>query len=132
MNKLTYGTSVKTGTDALIISLMALGIKKDDEIITVANTAIPTISAIKLFPTDHKSLDITFPDRYSFCAINSTEILKLNTKSLRELSLKFYNDTFLVDQNASFSQKLSRWKRRLLVDARAGLLHSPSEELGNL
>ncbi len=68
-----------------------------------------TISAIKLFPTDHKSLDITFPDRYSFCAINSKAILKLNTKSLRELSLKFYNDTFLVDQNACTSPHLIVW-----------------------
>ena len=58
MNKLTYGVSVKTGTDALIISLMALGIKKDDEVITVANTAIPTISAIKFLQAKIKLVDV--------------------------------------------------------------------------
>ena len=58
INKLRYGTSVKTGTDALIISLMALGIKKDDEVITVANTAIPTISAIKFLQAKIKLVDV--------------------------------------------------------------------------
>jgi len=41
-----YAIGVSTGTDALLISLMSLNIKKGDEIITAANTAIPTISAI--------------------------------------------------------------------------------------
>ena len=44
--KSKYGVAVGSGTDALLISLMALGIKKGDEVITAANTAIPTISAI--------------------------------------------------------------------------------------
>ena len=41
-----YGLAVKSGTDALLISLMSIGIKKGDQVITAANTAIPTISAI--------------------------------------------------------------------------------------
>lgn len=41
-----YGIGVNSGTDALIISLMAIGIKKGDEVITTSNTAIPTVSAI--------------------------------------------------------------------------------------
>ena len=41
-----YGVAVSSGTDALLISLLAIGIKKGDEIITVSNTAIATISAI--------------------------------------------------------------------------------------
>ena len=41
-----YGVAVGSGTDALLISLLSLGIKKNDEVITAANTAIPTISAI--------------------------------------------------------------------------------------
>ena len=44
--KSKYGIAVGSGTDALLISLKALNIKKNDEIITAANTAIPTISAI--------------------------------------------------------------------------------------
>ena len=41
-----YGVAVGSGTDALLISLMSLDIKRGDEVITAANTAIPTISAI--------------------------------------------------------------------------------------
>ena len=44
--KSKYGVAVGSGTDALYISLKALNIKKGDEVITAANTAIPTISAI--------------------------------------------------------------------------------------
>jgi aminotransferase EvaB len=41
-----YGIAVGSGTDALLISLKSIGIKYGDEVITAANTAIPTISAI--------------------------------------------------------------------------------------
>ena len=41
-----YGIAVGSGTDALLISLTTLNLKPGDEIITAANTAIPTISAI--------------------------------------------------------------------------------------
>ena len=41
-----YGVAVGSGTDALLISLKSIGIKNGDEVITAANTAIPTISAI--------------------------------------------------------------------------------------
>lgn len=44
--KSKYGIAVGSGTDALLISLMSLHLKKNDEIITASNTAIPTISAI--------------------------------------------------------------------------------------
>ena len=41
-----YCTSVNSGTDALKISLLALGIGKGDEVITSSHTALATISAI--------------------------------------------------------------------------------------
>ena len=46
MYKSNYGIAVGSGTDALLIALRSINIKKGDEIITAANTAIPTISAI--------------------------------------------------------------------------------------
>tara|TARA_B100001057_G_scaffold468963_1_gene528816 strand:- start:918 stop:2042 length:1125 start_codon:yes stop_codon:yes gene_type:complete len=44
--KAKYGIAVGSGTDALLISLKTLNLKTGDEVITAANTAIPTISAI--------------------------------------------------------------------------------------
>jgi len=41
-----YGIGVANGTDAIFLALKALGVSKDDEVITVSNTAIPTVSAI--------------------------------------------------------------------------------------
>ncbi|MEX2113057.1 MAG: DegT/DnrJ/EryC1/StrS family aminotransferase [Pirellulales bacterium] len=42
------GVGVGNGTDALAIALRALGIGPGDEVITVANTALPTVSAIRM------------------------------------------------------------------------------------
>ena len=56
--KARYGVAVKSGTDALMISLKAIGIKNGDEVITAANTAIPTISAIRSLGAIPKLVDI--------------------------------------------------------------------------
>jgi dTDP-3-amino-2,3,6-trideoxy-4-keto-D-glucose/dTDP-3-amino-3,4,6-trideoxy-alpha-D-glucose/dTDP-2,6-dideoxy-D-kanosamine transaminase len=41
-----YGIGVANGTDAIFLALKALEINEKDEVITVSNTAIPTVSAI--------------------------------------------------------------------------------------
>lgn len=40
------GVGVNSGTDAIFIALLALGVGRGDEVITVPNTAVPTASAI--------------------------------------------------------------------------------------
>ncbi len=38
---------VNSGTDAIVVTLRALGVGPQDEVVTVANTAVPTVSAIR-------------------------------------------------------------------------------------
>tara|TARA_Y100000389_G_C17460220_1_gene521147 strand:- start:2568 stop:3695 length:1128 start_codon:yes stop_codon:yes gene_type:complete len=45
-NKSKFGLGVANGTDALFIALKSLNIGNNDEVITVSNTAIPTVAAI--------------------------------------------------------------------------------------
>lgn len=53
-----YGIGVNSGTDAIKIALKALEIGRNDEIITVANTAIATVSAIREIGAIPKFVDI--------------------------------------------------------------------------
>ena len=57
-NESRYGIGVKSGTEALIIALKALKISNNDEVITVSNTAIPTIAAIKSVGAKVKFVDV--------------------------------------------------------------------------
>jgi len=58
-----YGVGVNSGTDALFLGLKALGIGHGDEVITVPNTAVPTVSAIVSTGAIPRFVDIE-PDTY--------------------------------------------------------------------
>jgi aminotransferase EvaB len=58
-----YGVGVNSGTDALFLGLKALDIGPGDEVITVANTAVPTVSAIVSAGAVPRFVDID-PDTY--------------------------------------------------------------------
>ncbi len=68
-----------------------------------------TINKLRSFQTNERSIDINFADRYSFCVINQSKLAKLNKHELKILIQKFYNDTYLVDQNACSSPHLIVW-----------------------
>lgn len=57
------GVGVNSGTDALFIALKALGVGPGDEVITVSNTAVPTVSAIVSAGARPVFVDID-PDTY--------------------------------------------------------------------
>lgn len=68
-----------------------------------------TIKAIRKFPLQERSSELTFADRYSLCLLDSKKIEKLNEFDLKLLVQRFYNDTYLFDQNACSSPHLILW-----------------------
>lgn len=68
-----------------------------------------TIENIRSLKTKPRCIDICFADRYSICVINGDEILKASDDVIKRLSEDFYNDTYLMDQNACSSPQLVLW-----------------------
>jgi dTDP-3-amino-2,3,6-trideoxy-4-keto-D-glucose/dTDP-3-amino-3,4,6-trideoxy-alpha-D-glucose/dTDP-2,6-dideoxy-D-kanosamine transaminase len=57
------GIGVNSGTDAIFLGLKALGVGPGDEVVTVANTAVPTVAAIRATGANAILVDIE-PDTY--------------------------------------------------------------------
>ena len=68
-----------------------------------------TIRYIRKFPIAIRSVEIAFADRYSFSVIDTESILKLNDIQIKRLAEGFYNDNYLMDQNACSSSHLIVW-----------------------
>ena len=69
-----------------------------------------TISNIrKIASVPERCVDIAFSDRYSLCVIDAPSVIKLDETELIRLSERFYNDTYLMDQNACSSPHLIVW-----------------------
>ncbi len=58
-----HGVGVNSGTDALTLALRACGLGEGDEVLTVSNTAVPTVSAIVSAGGVPRFVDIN-PDTY--------------------------------------------------------------------
>jgi hypothetical protein len=98
-----------------------------------------TIHHLRQMPASPRCLDISFADRYSLCLLSAPAVLATEDKSLRALAVGFYNDVFLLDQNACSSPHLILWQgTRLEVkaakerfwDAIQALLHSKGQLSG--
>lgn len=69
-----------------------------------------TIRNIRKFPVPHRAVEVCFSDRYSFCVMDSSAVLALSEAELSRLVDQFYNDTYLMDQNACSSPHLVVWR----------------------
>ena len=69
-----------------------------------------TIKKFKNLKTKKNCKNIYFSDKYSMSILNSSEIIKLNDSSLTVLCKNFYNDSYLMDQNACSSPHIIFWK----------------------
>jgi len=77
-----------------------------------------TIRNIRALSTPERCIDIAFSDRYSFCVIKAEAVLALEERKLRQLAEQFYNDSYLMDQNACSSPHLVVWLGELREIAR--------------
>ncbi len=68
-----------------------------------------TIAEIRKAPLQPRSVEITFADRYSFGIISAKAILDASDKERVILAKNFYNDTYLMDQNACSTPHLICW-----------------------
>lgn len=68
-----------------------------------------TILELKKYETKSKNIDIPFSDRYSIALINSYKFTKLPKYKKENLVRNFYNDTYVVDQNACSSPHVIFW-----------------------
>ena len=77
-----------------------------------------TIKNIRNFKVPERTIDIAFADRYSFSIIGAEKLLNLSKFEIKILVEKFYNDTYLVDQNACSSPSLIIWSGKDIKNAR--------------
>ena len=69
-----------------------------------------TIASIKALPTSPRCVDIAFADRYSLALIDGNAVLAADDIALKRLAENFYNDTWLMDQNACSSPQVICWE----------------------
>lgn len=68
-----------------------------------------TIASVLAGGGKPRSADVLFADRYSICLIDGEKILSADDRALSSLAQSFYNDTWLMDQNACSSPQLILW-----------------------
>ena len=69
-----------------------------------------TIASIRAMPTMPRCIDICFADRYSVALIDGAAVLAADDARIARLAEEFYNDTYLMDQNACSSPQVILWE----------------------
>lgn len=69
-----------------------------------------TIAAIKALPAKPRCVDICFADRYSVALVDGSAVLAADETQIARLAEGFYNDTYLMDQNACSSPQVILWE----------------------
>ena len=125
-----FGVGVNSGTDALQIALMSIGIKKDDEVITVSNTAVPTVSAIISCNAKPIFIDVNENDFLMNASLIEQKITK-KTKAIIPVNL------YGQSANYELINKISKKNNLKVIEdcaQSAGALYKnkPSGSLGDL
>src|SRR3990167_8334030 len=70
-----------------------------------------TIQEIRKSLIMPRAVELNFADRFSFAIVNPEVILQLDCIALNKLAVAFYNDTYLMDQNACTVPHILFWKK---------------------
>ncbi|MDA8631261.1 hypothetical protein N9L29_00980 [Litoricolaceae bacterium] len=68
-----------------------------------------TVATFRQLPKSPRCIELYFPDRTSSLIINSEAINELSDEHVFKLASSFYNDTYLVDNNACSSPRKIIW-----------------------
>lgn len=68
-----------------------------------------TIAHVRRLPIPVRCVEIAFSDRYSLCVIDSSAVRKIDDNAVCRLAEDFFNDVYLMDQNACSSPHLVVW-----------------------
>jgi len=68
-----------------------------------------TIAEIRSMQVKPRCIDMAFADRYSVCIIDGEKIIESDERTINRLAENFYNDTYLMDQNACSSPQMIYW-----------------------
>lgn len=77
-----------------------------------------TIAEIRKSPLPPRSLEITFADRYSIAVIDSDTYMSFDKEQIDKVTMDFYNDTYLFDQNACTSPVMVVWTGTRICEAK--------------
>lgn len=105
---------------ASIASMTSLISYPRDDLITQRLSAIAdlrlfwggdlTIDHLRRMSAKPRCIDIAFADRYSLCLMSAPAVLATDRRTLSALTAGFYNDVFILDQNACSSPHLVLWQ----------------------
>lgn len=99
-----YAVGVNSGTDALVLSLKAAGIKEGDEVITVPNTAIPTVAAIRQTSAKPVFADI---DETSYNIDIKSLKKKITDRTKAIIPVHLYGNACDIDELTRFADEQS-------------------------
>ncbi|MCI8453922.1 MAG: hypothetical protein HFE84_04840 [Lachnospiraceae bacterium] len=69
-----------------------------------------TVEEIRKIPLRPTAAELAFPDRTALCILNPAAVLALSDEELKNLCIRFYNDTYGMDQNACSCPRLICWQ----------------------
>lgn len=71
-----------------------------------------TVEEIRKIPMKPQASELVFPDRTSIAVLGAEAVLALSEEELELLAIRFYNDTYGMDQNACSCPKIVFWQEQ--------------------